>query len=90
MDSSRVGVPEEAFYQEPLNTDAALTGGSNVGNMGGVPADKVPQSSRTFSLYLTLPPLGALAFRRTPVPQPEEPVGNQNHQDSRTTKLIIS
>jgi 1,4-alpha-glucan branching enzyme len=63
----RVGVPEEGFYQELLNTDAAVYGGSNAGNMGGIPADKVPQATRPCSLCLTLPPLGALAFKRAPV-----------------------
>ncbi len=69
----RVGVPDEGFYRELLNTDAGVYGGSNVGNLGGVHADKVPQATRPYSLNLTLPPLGALAFKRTPVSGSEEP-----------------
>ena len=32
----RIGVPLPGFYREAVNTDAALYGGSNVGNLGGV------------------------------------------------------
>ena len=59
----RVGVPRAGFYQEVLNTDAALYGGSNVGNAGGVPSEAVPHHGQPFSLRLTLPPLAALVLR---------------------------
>jgi 1,4-alpha-glucan branching enzyme len=60
----RVGVPKPGFYRERLNSDAALYGGSNVGNHGGRDADAIPAHGRPYSLGLTLPPLGALYFTR--------------------------
>ncbi len=60
----RVGVPEPGFYRELLNTDAAVYGGSDVGNSGGVEAEQTPQAGRPCSLRLTLPPLAALAFKK--------------------------
>jgi 1,4-alpha-glucan branching enzyme len=60
----RVGVPEPGFYRELLNTDAAVYGGGDVGNSGGVEAEQTPQAGRPCSLRLTLPPLAALAFKK--------------------------
>jgi 1,4-alpha-glucan branching enzyme len=57
-------VPEAGFYRELLNTDAALYGGSEVGNAGGAMAEPVPQAGRPHSVKLTLPPLAALCFKR--------------------------
>ena len=59
----RVGAPAPGRYREILNTDAALYGGGNVGNAGGVTADPVPVQGRPFSLSLTLPPLSVLIFK---------------------------
>ncbi len=58
----RVGVPFGGIYAERINTDAALYGGSNVGNAGAVTAEAVPCHGRPFSLNLTLPPLATLIF----------------------------
>ncbi len=54
----RVGVPFGGFWEELLNSDAVEYGGSGVGNMGGVEADRVPAHGRRCSISLTLPPLG--------------------------------
>jgi 1,4-alpha-glucan branching enzyme len=43
-----------------LNTDAALYGGSNVGNMGAVEAEPQPLHGLAASATLTLPPLATL------------------------------
>lgn len=59
----RVGVPQQGFYVEVMNTDSAFYGGSNVGNGGGVLADPVPWNDRQFSLKLILPPLSVLIFK---------------------------
>ena len=48
------------LYQEILNSDAAIYGGSNVGNAGAVMADNSPSHGMPFSLTLRLPPLGVL------------------------------
>jgi 1,4-alpha-glucan branching enzyme len=52
-----VRVPFRSNWREALNTDAALYGGSNVGNGGLVP---VFQQGDNLELGLTLPPLAAL------------------------------
>ena len=62
----RLGVPHPGFYQEILNTDSALYGGSNVGNHGGVAASSDPCHGHPFSLCVTLPPLAALFFKWQP------------------------
>jgi 1,4-alpha-glucan branching enzyme len=59
----RVGVPDGGYYRELLNTDAALYGGSNVGNGGGAWAEPTPWQGQPWSLALTLPPLATLIMR---------------------------
>jgi 1,4-alpha-glucan branching enzyme len=59
----RVGIPRGGFWQEVLNSDAALYGGSGWGNLGGVDAVPVPLHGRSHSLTLSLPPLSALFFK---------------------------
>jgi len=59
----RIGVPAPGYYRELLNSDAAVYGGSNVGNAGGVWAEAVPWHGRPFSLNLTLPPLAVLILK---------------------------
>jgi 1,4-alpha-glucan branching enzyme len=70
----RVGVPEEGFYEELLNSDSHLFGGSNLGNGGMVSTERIPQHGRPFSLSLTLPPLSVLVLgRRRSFPAAETP-----------------
>ncbi len=59
----RVGVPETGFYRELLNSDAALYGGSNAGNAGGVWAETTPWRGRACSVSLTLPPLAVIGLK---------------------------
>jgi 1,4-alpha-glucan branching enzyme len=59
----RVGVPEPGFYVERLNNDAAIYGGSNVGNEGGRDTEPVPAHGFAQSLSLTIPPLGGLILK---------------------------
>ncbi len=58
-----VGVPYPGFWREILNSDAAIYGGSGIGNLGGRQADSVSAHGRPYSLSLTLPPLAALFLR---------------------------
>ncbi len=58
----RIGVPEDGYYTEVLNTDAEVYGGSNVGNGGGLDADAAPSHGQDWSLNLTLPPLGVVVL----------------------------
>jgi len=60
----RIGVPFNCRYQEILNTDAGIYGGSNVGNGDrDLQAQEIPWMNRPWSLELTLPPLGVLVLR---------------------------
>jgi 1,4-alpha-glucan branching enzyme len=61
----RIGVPGAGWYQEVLNSDAELYGGSNLGN-GGVHADPISWHGQSHSLSITLPLLATVAFRRHP------------------------
>jgi 1,4-alpha-glucan branching enzyme len=59
----RIGVPEAGLYRELLNSDAAIYGGSNMGNAGMVQASPEPAHGRPASVRLTLPPLGCLFLK---------------------------
>jgi 1,4-alpha-glucan branching enzyme len=59
----RVGCPRPGYYQEVLNSDAGMYGGSNVGNAGGVEATARSWHGQAHSLELLLPPLAAVVFR---------------------------
>lgn len=59
----RVGLPFGGKWEEVLNTDAEVYGGSGVGNMGEVYAEDVPWNGRPSSVQLRIPPLGAIWLR---------------------------
>ena len=59
----RVGVPRGGRWRELLNSDAAIYGGSGMGNLGGVDAAPVPAHGRVHSLTLTLPPLATIVLQ---------------------------
>jgi len=58
-----LGVPEDCFYEEIFNSDAAIYGGSGVGNMGGVRARKKPAYWKPYSIEVTLPPLAGIILK---------------------------
>ncbi len=58
----RIGVHLAGTYREVLNTDAAIYGGSNMGNLGGVTAVETPSHGKERSIVLTLPPLACVVF----------------------------
>ncbi len=60
----RLGVPFGGTWEEILNSDAPLYGGSGQGNMGTLKAAPVHAHGHSNSLNLTLPPLAMVAFRR--------------------------
>jgi 1,4-alpha-glucan branching enzyme len=62
--SYRLGVPNEGFYREVINTDGETYGGSNIGNLGGLEAEPVEWQGRTYSIRANLPPLAVVAFKR--------------------------
>ncbi|TAN45790.1 MAG: 1,4-alpha-glucan branching protein GlgB [Nitrospirae bacterium] len=59
----RIGVPADSFYKELLNSDSGAYWGGNMGNMGGVHADKIASHGRPYSIRLTLPPLSVLILK---------------------------
>ena len=59
-----IGVPEEGFYEEVLNTDSELFGGSNIGNGGMVSSRLKACHNRPYSIAVTLPPLAVAIFRK--------------------------
>ena len=56
----RIGLPRAGRWRELLNTDAAVYGGSGVGNLGAVEAVPEPWHGRPASASITVPPLGVL------------------------------
>jgi 1,4-alpha-glucan branching enzyme len=62
--SYRLGLPAAGHWDEILNSDAALYGGGNRGNLGGVTAEAVAWHGRAQSALVTLPPLSAVWFRQ--------------------------
>ena len=59
----RIGVPRAGHWQEILNSDATLYGGSGQGNIGGVYTTPVGWHGHFQSLNLVLPPLGMIALK---------------------------
>jgi 1,4-alpha-glucan branching enzyme len=58
----RLGLPVTGVYDEVMNTDADVYGGSGVGNMGAITAVDTPFHGMAASADVTLPPLGAVWF----------------------------
>ena len=58
-----IGVPSGGFWEEALNSDGEVYGGSGQGNLGGVHAIGLPSHGRPESIEVTLPPLGMVVFR---------------------------
>jgi 1,4-alpha-glucan branching enzyme len=62
----QIGIPGAGRWLEMLNSDAPAYGGSGQGNLGGVEAVPVAMHGHLHSVTLTLPPLGAVFFKREP------------------------
>ncbi len=60
----RIPAPGEGFYRELINTDAETYGGGNVGNLGGIKSIAEPGPASGHALYVNLPPLATLAFKK--------------------------
>ena len=59
----RVGVPVLGRWEERLNSDAVIYGGSNTGSDGGREAEKQATDGFGQSLAIELPPLAVVIFR---------------------------
>jgi 1,4-alpha-glucan branching enzyme len=58
----RVGLPVAGVWKELLNSDAAIYGGSNVGNPLGVTAEDFSVHNQRYSAMFTLPPMSVSVF----------------------------
>ena len=59
-DAYQIGLPQAGQWREVLNSDAALYGGGNRGNLGGITARPDPSHGLPASATLRLPPLSCL------------------------------
>jgi 1,4-alpha-glucan branching enzyme len=60
----RLGFPAPGPWDEVLNTDAAVYGGGNRGNLGGIRTEPTPWHGQRQSALVTLPPLATVFFRQ--------------------------
>jgi 1,4-alpha-glucan branching enzyme len=60
----RVGVPFEGHWREVLNSNAAVYGGTDEGNFGGVHSEEIECHGHAHSLRLNLPPLAVVVLKR--------------------------
>jgi len=58
----RLGLPRPGKWLEVLNSDAAIYGGSNLGNMGSVISEDIDSHNQSYSAEFVLPPLSIIAF----------------------------
>ena len=59
----RLGLPAPGRWQEILNSDAGIYGGSGMGNQGMIEAEEVASHGKPFSAEITLPPLSTVWFK---------------------------
>lgn len=62
-ESYKISVPMSGYWQECLNSDAYIYGGSGVGNGGGVETRADANSEGNDYIDICLPPLGVLFFK---------------------------
>ena len=62
----RIGLPHAGRWREILNTDAAIYGGSGMGNLGQVFASDDPLHGLPASAALVLPPLATIYLEYDP------------------------
>jgi 1,4-alpha-glucan branching enzyme len=59
----RLGIPRAGYWKELFNSDSALYGGANIGNLGGHHSDEIAMHHLSFSIEVSCPPLGAVFFK---------------------------
>jgi len=59
-----VGVPNGGTWREILNSDAAIYGGSGIGNMGNIVAEARQWQGQRYAAHLVAPPLAVVMFRQ--------------------------
>ena len=92
----RFGVPRAGYWEEILNSDATLYGGSGQGNIGGVHTTPVGWHGHLQSVNLVIPPLGMVALKWTgrqgvsgalKCPDPAQPSSSRSHIGSSATAM---
>ena len=56
----RLGLPAPGRWREILNSDAAIYGGSGMGNLGAIETEDIESHDQPYSAKVTLPPLAAV------------------------------
>jgi len=64
MRDYRLGFPVGGRWEEVLNTDASIYGGSDQGNLGGIETEPQQWHGQAQSARICLPPLTAVIFRQ--------------------------
>jgi 1,4-alpha-glucan branching enzyme len=82
----RVGLPRAGQWRELLNSDAAVYGGSNMGNSGGVMAAEKPCHNQPCSAEFILPPLSILVFR--PERAADKVVADSQAAQEKTSEML--
>ena len=59
----KLGFPKAGTWEEVLNSDAEIYGGSGVGNFGKVIAENSPIHGLDYSANVSIPPLGGIWFQ---------------------------
>ncbi|MCF8528638.1 MAG: 1,4-alpha-glucan branching protein GlgB [Aquiluna sp.] len=59
----RAGLPKPGIWQEILNTDSEIYGGSGMGNFGSVTTDEITSNGRPYSANITVPALSSVWLR---------------------------
>lgn len=62
-ESFRIGVPQKGIYQEVLNSDREIYGGSNQINPSVLVAENVAWRGQAFSLIIKVPPLATVIIK---------------------------
>lgn len=59
----RIGIPEAGYYTEVFNSDAAVYGGSDKGNFGGVWSEEWGCHNMPYSVDMCVPPLSVVILK---------------------------
>ena len=60
----RIGLPELGTYEEIINSDKAVYGGSNISHINKkLNSQEIPYMNQPYSIELTLPPLALMVFK---------------------------
>jgi len=62
----RIGVPQNGYYRERLNSDDVQYGGSGQRNSANLGAEEIAWQGQAYSLQMTIPPLAVVYLERIP------------------------